>query len=107
MCKLIFVFCTVFFLACKNNSTPANGKAATLTNSSSNTAKTWSKEDELEFIDGCVGNAQEQLGATQAYSLCKCMLVQVKEKFAAADSIAIATHLSDTAQITQMMRKCR
>lgn len=59
------------------------------------------------FIDGCVENAKGQLGEPQSFALCKCILGQVKEKFSAADSVAIAQYLSDTTRIAGLMRNCK
>jgi len=94
------------FSACNNDaSTKKDNKDSGVTNTTSATAKTWSPEDELEFMNDCVDNAQARLGNEKAYAYCKCVLGQVKTKYA-MDSTLI-TKLSDTTEVAKMALNCK
>jgi hypothetical protein len=105
MSKLIMLFGLLFFVAC--NTTPSSNSTKTKV-ATGKTADTvgWSKDDDMEFLDGCVANSSHSLGDTQSFQLCKCLLEQVKKKYPALDSTAEAV-LSDSARIADMARNCK
>jgi hypothetical protein len=91
--------------ACNNNASSTNpGKDPVVKNTSSAAAKSWTKEDELEFMSGCVDNAKARLGDEKSYTYCKCILAQVKTKYT-MDS-TIIQRLSDTAEVAKMAQNC-
>jgi hypothetical protein len=106
---LILLFCSFLFVACSNNqsSAPANKQGAVSTTATSNKATSLSRESEMEILDECIDNAKATLGAEKSYALCRCILRQVQEKHPGADSTALVTHLSDTAEVAQMAQKCK
>ncbi len=95
---------SLLFTACTNEASTKDGKDSASTNTTSATAKTWTQEDELEFMNGCVDNAKARLSSEKAYAYCKCVLGQVKTKYA-MDSTIIAK-LSDTAEVAKMAQNC-
>ena len=93
------------FTACSNDASTANpGKDTVVKNTSSAAAKSWTQEDELEFMSGCVDNAKARLGNEKSYTYCKCILAQVKTKYAMDSSII--ERLSDTAEVAKMAQNC-
>lgn len=108
MKPLIFLCCTVIFLACNNQSTESETLNADSSNNRSATPSTLlSEESELEIMAGCVDNAKPNLGEAKAYALCKCVLEQIQEKFPGADSSALIGYLNDTTQVRQMAEECK
>ncbi len=101
---LILLVGSLLFTACTNEGSTKDGKDSASTNTTSATAKTWTQEDELEFMNGCVDNAKARLSNEKAYAYCKCVLAQVKTKYA-MDSTIIAK-LSDTAEVAKMAQNC-
>ncbi|HVF81857.1 MAG TPA: hypothetical protein VM884_07985 [Flavisolibacter sp.] len=95
---------SLFFTACNNNtSTTENGNDTGVKNTPP-AAKSWTKEDELEFISGCVDKAKARFGEEKAYSYCKCILAQVEAKYE-IDS-TLVSRLSDTSEVATMAQNC-
>lgn len=108
MHKLLFFLCSLFFIACNNNQSSAPAAEKNAAKSSNPIHMTsLSEKSELEILSGCVDNAKANLGEAKAYSLCKCILGQVQQKHPGADSSALVTHLSDTAEVAQMAKQCQ
>jgi len=103
MKMLAIVSVCMFFIACNNDSTNESSKKDST--SPSSTAGTWTKEDELEFVDGCVENAKARFGEAEAYSYCRCIFNQVKTKYTSMDSATILK-LQDTAEVAKMAKNC-
>ncbi|MDB5208921.1 MAG: hypothetical protein JWR72_3996 [Flavisolibacter sp.] len=102
---VVLSLASLFFTACNNDaSTTAAGNDTAVKNTTSATAQSWTQEDELEFMSGCVDNAKGRFGEEKAYTYCKCILAQVKTKYA-MDSTLISK-LSDTAQVAKMAQNC-
>ncbi len=106
MNKLIALIVSFIFIACNNpSSNTADNKDTTSKNTIPPAATNWTSEDELEFTAGCVDNVKVRLGEEKAYAYCKCVLDQVKTKYA-MDS-TIVDKLSDTAEIAKMALNCK
>ena len=102
---MLLLVASLLFMACSNDaSTTAAGNDTAAKNTSPATAQTWTQEDELEFMSGCVDNAKGRFGEAKAYTYCKCILAQVETKYA-MDSTLISK-LSDTAQVAKMAQNC-
>ncbi len=101
---ILALFCFLLF-ACANNSTDTSAKDSVSKDSVKTMAGNWSKEDEMEFIDDCVVNAEGRLGKEKAYTYCKCIFSQVKEKYADMDSATIVK-LQDTTEIIRLAKNC-
>lgn len=65
----------------------------------------------MEILDECIDNAKDNAGNdlddAKAYSLCRCVLLQMQQKFPNADSSALVAHLRDTTDVVQMARQCQ
>jgi hypothetical protein len=112
MNKLMILLCTVWFAACNNQaSTPASDRSDTTRNASAITTTNLSTESEMEILDECIANAKDNagndLGDEKAYTLCRCVLLQMQQKYPGADSTALVNYLRDTAQVVQMARQCQ
>lgn len=105
MNKLFALIVSFIFIACNNPSTKVDSKDMTSKNNIPHTATNWTREDELEFTAGCVDHVKVGLGEEKAYAYCKCVLDQVKTKYA-MDS-TIVEKLSDTAEIAKMALNCK
>ena len=103
--SVLIVVAFLFFTACNNEATTTSpGKDSNQNNTPAATAQSWTQEDELEFINGCVDKAKARFGEEKAYVYCKCILAQVETKYA-MDSTLISK-LSDTAQVAKMAQNC-
>ena len=87
-------------LAACNTNAPGSEKGG-------DTAKlhAWSKEDENEFLAGCVENAAVNIREDSAYAHCKCVLLQLKAAFPSMDSAA--SMLMDSTKAAVYAQKCR
>ena len=100
----ILLLAALAFASCKDDNkapdkqqNPTNGtsKDSTLT------------ADEMDFVDGCVENAQATIGEEKAFVLCKCILMQVKKDNPNLDSATLARTVSDTAEIGALAKNCK
>lgn len=108
MYKLIFSFCSLFFIACNNQSETPSDTQGTTTNKAATPLRTaLSRESEMEILDECIDNAKGNIGESRAYSLCKCVLNQIQAKHPDADSTALVMHLSDTTEVARMAQQCK
>jgi hypothetical protein len=112
MNKLIILFCIVFFAACSNEaSTPAGDRKDTARTTASFGSTTLSRESELQILDECIDNAKDNAGNdlddAKAYALCRCVLLQMQQKYPGADSTALVEHLRDTTHVVQMAQQCQ
>jgi hypothetical protein len=111
MNKLMMLFCAFVMVACNNqDATPAADQSDTAgTNASINTTSL-SRESEMEILDECISNAKDNAGNdldnARAYSLCRCVLLQMQEKYPGADSTALVNYLRDTTQVVELAKKC-
>ena len=111
MTKLMILFCTMVLLACNNEtSTTAAGSDDSATTKPSIGSTSLSKESELQILDGCIANAKDNAGNdlddARAYALCRCVLLQMQQKYPGADSTALVNYLRDTTQVVQLAREC-
>ncbi|RYZ27574.1 MAG: hypothetical protein EOO10_12305 [Chitinophagaceae bacterium] len=98
---------TIFCFACSNEASDPATENASPSAAPGGVTSSLSKESELEILAECVDNAKENLGDTQAYALCKCVLGQVQKKYPDADSAALIMHLSDTTEVAAMAKECK
>jgi len=105
MQKIIFLLCTIMIVACTNRTATSGNTAADSTTTTA--ANPPLNEEEMRFLTGCVENAKTRYTEAQSFVLCKCMLTQVQQKYPSADSATLLQHLSDTAEVAQMIRNCR
>ena len=104
MSRIVLVFLiTTFAIACNSSA----NKTDTGKTDSTNTKSTfsWSREDELEFLAGCVDNAKVKLGDTLAYAQCNCVLEKLQQTFPSLDSAAGT--LSDTTKAAAFASQCK
>ena len=106
MHKLLFFLCSLLALACTNRAANTGSETNDSTGTVSTTVKPPMNEDEMRFLSGCVENAKIRYTEAQAFTLCKCMLAQVQQRYPSADSATILQHLSDTAEVAKMVRNC-
>ncbi len=109
MHKLLSILCLAFIIACNNQaSAPASEKTENKNSASSVVVTNLSTETEMEILAGCVENAKaSNLEEAKAFTLCRCVLRQMQEKYPEADSTALVGHLRDTAQVVQMAKQCQ
>lgn len=108
----MILFCTVLFAACNNQgSTSASDRGDTARSASAVTTTNLSRESEMEILDECIDNAKDNTGNdlddSRAYALCRCVLLQMQQKFPGADSSALVAHLRDTTDVVQMAKQCQ
>ena len=90
------------FVACNNASdTGKNNK----TDSPARKESSWTKDDENEFLAGCVDNAKSRYSEDTAYFYCKCVLEKLKQHFPNADSAEAA--LKDSISAAQYTQGCQ
>jgi hypothetical protein len=104
MQKILFLLCTIMIVACTNRTATSGNAADSTTTTAANPPL---NEEEMRFLSGCVENAKTRYTEAQSFTLCKCMLTQVQHKYPSADSATLLQHLSDTAEVAQMIRNCR
>lgn len=108
MKKLSLLFCGLVALACNNQASTTSSKDTTATSATTGVAsKAPLTDDAMQFLSTCVDNAKALHGEQGAYSLCKCLYGQVQQKYPGADSATLLTHLNDTAEVAQMVQKCK
>jgi hypothetical protein len=112
MNKLMIFLCTVTLAACNNESSaPAADRNDTVSNTRPVGTTSLSRESELQILDECITNAKDNAGNdlddARAYALCRCVLLQMQEKYPSADSTALVAHLRDTTDVVQMARQCQ
>lgn len=106
MFKISALLTVLFLTACNSNSSESSSTSDSSknANSSATTVSTWSKEDENEFLDGCIENAKVRLGLDTAYIYCNCVLKQIEQEFPTMDSASTA--LLDTTRAAAFTEKC-
>ncbi len=109
MNKFLLLACAVVAVACSNEATTGDNRKDTATGNTSPTVMTsLSTESEMEILEGCVENAKaSNLDEAKAYSLCRCVLQKVQQKYPGADSSALVDHMSDTTEVREMVEACR
>jgi hypothetical protein len=100
--SLLLIFCMT---ACNNKPQTTSSKDGTPKDSATAKVYTWTKEEEGEFLSGCVDSAKLKLGEAAAFVQCKCMLSQLKQNFPSMDSAAPA--LMDVKQVARLAAKCK
>jgi|SRR6476469_3813062 len=96
------MFALVLLAACKNGpKTPVSNDKGT----TSAKAYTWPKEEENEFMSGCVDSAKIKIGEPAAYVQCKCILEQLQSGYPNMDSAAPA--LMDVKYVASLAEKCK
>ena len=103
MIKLLFLMPLLAVIAC--NSNPGSSKDSTTAKTDS-AGKTfaWPQQEEQEFMLGCVDSAKLKIGEAAAYTRCKCILGQLKQRFPNMDSAAPA--LMDVNKVAELAAKC-
>ena len=66
---------------------------------------TWSKDEEGEFLAGCVGQAKARLGEEKAFVHCNCVLGELKKNFPNIDSAAPV--LMDVQRAAEFAAPCK
>ena len=111
MQKLFFILCCALFIACNNEDTSATVDQNESSRTATSVTTNLSKESEMEILAECVDNAKDNAGNdlddAKAYALCRCVLLQMQEKYPGADSSALVNYLRDTTQVVQMAEKCQ
>ncbi|HEU4472852.1 MAG TPA: hypothetical protein VFR58_17280 [Flavisolibacter sp.] len=103
--SLYSLFSLLLLAACNSN-TNVETKGASDNNTRQRVGSRWPKEDEFEFIDGCVEKAKDALGEDTAFNYCKCILLQVESKFDSLSSEAEA-FLNDPDQVASLAQNCK
>jgi hypothetical protein len=104
--KFILLFFCIHFIACNNQTeNTTSNKDTTSKNTTTTTTGSWTQEDELEFIAGCVDNAKARFGEAKAFTYCRCIFNQVKTKYTSMDSTTMIK-LRDTAEVAKMAKNC-
>ena len=108
----MILLCTALLVACNNEaSTPAEANSDTMGTRPPIGSTSLSRESELQILDECIANAKDNTGNdlddARAYSLCRCVLLQMQEKYPTADSTALVNYLRDTTQVVQMAKDCQ
>ena len=97
MTKLIFIY-AVILIACNNSEGSKTGS------DNSDRAFNWSKEDENEFLSGCIDETKGRYSEDTAYIYCNCVLGKVKQRFPSADSAASV--LIDSSSAAEFTKDC-
>jgi hypothetical protein len=99
---IVPMFALALLTACKNGpKTPVSIDKG----SASSKTYTWPKEEENEFMSGCVDSAKVKIGEPAAYVQCKCILEQLKSGYPSMDSAAPA--LMDVKYVASLAEKCK
>ena len=102
MIKLFLLASFFAFTACNNSTEPSDKPKDSRVNSRDSITD----PAELSFIDGCVENSKARLGEAQAFTYCKCFMLQAKAKFGTIDSTTLSNLEKDTAQVAKMAKAC-
>jgi hypothetical protein len=109
MHKLLLLLCCACFIACNNQSASEKNESSTSTSPAVGTVL--STESEMEILAECVDNAKDNAGNdlddARAFSVCRCILRQMQERYPNADSTALVNYLTDTTQVAQMAKQCQ
>ena len=106
MYKLLSLFVMMAFIACNNADTNTAAKDSLPTIDTPQVHYfTWTKQEEGEFLSGCVDSAKVKLGETAAYRYCNCVLRQLRQKFPSMDSAA--TMLIDGNKAEEYAKLCK
>ncbi|HEU4634147.1 MAG TPA: hypothetical protein VFS22_09195 [Flavisolibacter sp.] len=100
----MFKFLTLLVVLAACNTSPESGKNAEKDGTAKREYK-WSKEEENEFLLGCVDSAKVKMDEAAAFAQCKCILAQLKENFPNMDSAAPA--LMDVKRVAAYVEKCK
>jgi hypothetical protein len=92
---------SICLMSCNNSSDTAGGNDK----KESSATSQWTKEDENEFLSGCVDNAKARYSEDTAYSFCKCVLEKIKKEIPTADSAESV--LRDSARAMSYTQGCR
>ena len=90
----------------KDNKTNTQSAGATVSDTSfTGVAAAWSKEEEGDFLYGCMESVKGQLDEQKAYAYCKCLLSKAQQRFPTLDSAEIV--LADTTQAAELSKACK
>lgn len=98
-----FLAFVIVLAAC--NTGPGSGKNAVQIDSKVKQGFNWSKEEENEFLLGCVDSAKVKMDEAAAFAQCKCILGQLKQNFPSMDSAAPA--LMDVKRVATFVEMCK
>jgi hypothetical protein len=105
MYRFFIILTGIILLACNSKRTSAGDKATGADSSMVMVNTVWPKEDENEFLAGCIESLKDKLPEDSAYMHCNCVLKQLKQKFPNMDSAA--NYLMDTAKAAAIAANCK
>lgn len=103
MSRILLLLFVSLALAC--NSSSKKSEAPKEDSTSKAKSYSWTKEEERDFLAGCVDNAKGKLGDTLAFAQCNCVLSKLKESFPSLDSASPT--LMDSAKAAAIASKCK
>lgn len=105
MYRLILAAAFLAFTAC-NSKAPTSQNAASENAAKGKVSHSWTREDEMEFLDACVEGSAERLGEEKAFNHCKCVLRQMQAANPSNDSAKAALIITDSTRMAAMLSKC-
>jgi len=108
MMKLLAIATIALSLgACNNEKSEAKQTAKDSSIPATALSSAWTRDDEMEFMDGCVEKSAPTMGEEKAFNTCKCILRQIQTKNPANDSTQTALLMTDTTQMAAMAQACK
>jgi hypothetical protein len=102
----IILFLALLFASCNSSGPSSNGKdSANVQNSKDGGSSAWTKEDENEFLAGCIDEAKARYPEDTAFIYCNCVLKQLKKNFPSMDSASVA--LTDSSRAVAFTKNCK
>jgi hypothetical protein len=107
MRRLFAIILIATIASCNNDSenTAASDSTTAASTTNQQQAYTWSKDEEGEFLAGCVGQAKARLGEEKAFVHCNCVLSELKKNFPNIDSAAPV--LMDVQRAAEFAAPCK
>lgn len=105
MYRYFILLATVIVLACNSKQSSAETKVKGADSSMVSAGAVWPKEDENEFLSGCIESLKGKLPEDSAFIQCNCVLKQLKQKFPNMDSAS--SFLMDTVKAAAIAANCR
>jgi len=93
--------------ACNNEKSEAKEAAKDSSLPAAAVSSAWTRNDEMEFMDGCVEKSAPTMGEEKAFNTCKCILRQIQTKNPSNDSTQTALLMTDTTQMAAMAQACK
>lgn len=106
MLKITILAVLLTTFAC-NNKENGTARASVSDNTAKATSSSWTKNDEMQFIDGCLDQSAAKLGDDKAFNHCKCILRQLEQKNPQNDSLVSEKLMNDTAEVARMLANCK